>query len=88
MRPPDDARFAAVEFALSLVPVRCRCRPCGAEYGPEVGAEADAHGAEAIHFVPELAHSYLRCPRCQSPDFDILEGRGVTIGRIEGERDE
>jgi hydrogenase nickel incorporation protein HypA/HybF len=40
---------------------------------------------EAIHFIPEMAHIYLRCPNCGSPDFVIdEEGRGVSIESIEG----
>ncbi|MCL2766226.1 MAG: hydrogenase nickel incorporation protein HypA [Peptococcaceae bacterium] len=42
---------------------------------------------EAIHFIPEMAHIYLRCPECGSPDFNIAEeGRGVWIDSIEGVR--
>ena len=39
---------------------------------------------ESIHFIPEVAHVYIRCPKCNSPDFEILEGRGVSITSIEG----
>ena len=42
-------------------------------------------GNEAIHFIPELAHAFLECPSCQSPDFELLQGRGVSIGAIEGD---
>jgi hydrogenase nickel incorporation protein HypA/HybF len=41
---------------------------------------------EAIHFVPEIAHTYLRCPKCDSPDFEILGGRGVTLQTVKGVR--
>ena len=41
---------------------------------------------EAIHFIPEMAHIYLRCPDCGSPDFTVAEGRGVWIDAIEGVR--
>ncbi len=41
--------------------------------------------AEAIHFIPEIAHTYMRCPACGSPDFKIKKGRGVWIESIEGE---
>lgn len=41
--------------------------------------------AEAIHFIPEIAHTYMRCPACGSPDFKINKGRGVWIESIEGE---
>jgi hydrogenase nickel incorporation protein HypA/HybF len=40
--------------------------------------------AEAIHFVPEVAHTYIKCPSCGSPDFEIVEGRGVWLENIKG----
>lgn len=84
--PAEEPRLAGVRFDLSTVPVALRCRPCGARHEPDLAVQADAHATEAMHFVPELAHAYLRCPQCDSPDFDIVAGRGVTIGKIEGER--
>jgi len=86
--PAADARLRGAAFKVTMVPAAFRCRPCGTEFTPDVAAEADADAQEAIHFVPELAHSFLRCPNCQSPDFDIVAGRGVELGPIAGERDE
>ena len=37
---------------------------------------------EAIHFIPEAAHSYIQCPRCGSRDFEIISGRGVYVRLI------
>jgi len=42
--------------------------------------------SEAIHFIPEVAFVHARCPRCGSPDFEIMTGRGVTIKSIKGEK--
>ena len=39
---------------------------------------------ESIHFIPELAHAFMACPGCESPDFEVLEGRGVWIECVEG----
>jgi hydrogenase nickel incorporation protein HypA/HybF len=44
--------------------------------------------AEAVHFLPEVAVVHSRCPKCNSPDFEILKGRGVSIRSIKGERKE
>ncbi|MCK4339469.1 MAG: hydrogenase nickel incorporation protein HypA [Candidatus Cloacimonetes bacterium] len=41
---------------------------------------------ESLHFIPETAHVYLRCPECKSPDFEIIQGRGIWIDSISGER--
>ena len=86
--PTGDARFRDAALTVTIVPAAFRCRPCGTDFEPDLAGQADEHATEAIHFVPELAHAYLRCPSCGSPDFDIVEGRGVALGRIEGERDE
>lgn len=40
--------------------------------------------AEAIHFIPEVAFVHTRCPKCRSPDFKIVKGRGVSISSIKG----
>ena len=41
---------------------------------------------EAVHFAPEVAHAYIRCPSCKSPDFEVIQGRGVLIQTIKGKR--
>ena len=38
---------------------------------------------EAIHFLPEAAHAFVRCPSCGSPDFAVSKGRGVSIKSID-----
>lgn len=87
VRPTGDPRLAAVRFDLVTEPAVLQCRPCGTQHEPDLASATDGDATEAIHFVPELAHAYLRCPNCGSPDFAIVAGRGVTVGRIEGERD-
>ena len=63
-----------------------KCRVCNAEWGfGETEGKLGEDEGEAIHFIPEVAHIYMRCPKCGSPDFDILGGRGVRIESIEGE---
>lgn len=42
--------------------------------------------SEAIHFIPEVAFVHSRCPKCGSPDFEIVKGRGVSITHIKGEK--
>jgi len=42
--------------------------------------------SEAIHFIPEVAFVHARCPKCGSPDFEIMTGRGVSITLIKGEK--
>jgi len=90
---PDLLRFALVQlragklenavFSIETTRARLRCRVCENTwiFGTE---ELDEETAEAIHFVPEIAHTYLKCPKCSSPDFEILEGRGVWLESIRG----
>ncbi len=46
--------------------------------------ELDEEKAESIHFVPEVSHAFIKCPKCNSPDFEITCGRGVWINNIRG----
>jgi hydrogenase nickel incorporation protein HypA/HybF len=71
------------KFVLETIPGKLRCRACNEEwlFSPEaLGDEV----SEAIHFVPEIAHVYVKCPSCGSPDFEIVEGRGVILASIKG----
>ncbi len=57
------------------------CRRCGFQWKLDVEV-FDEWIREAIHFVPETIHSYMKCPRCGSHDFEVIKGRGVGIGEI------
>lgn len=64
-----------------------KCRVCGHEWKyRDVLEKLEEDVSEAIHFVPEMAHVYIRCPKCKSPDFEVIKGRGVWINSIEVER--
>jgi hydrogenase nickel incorporation protein HypA/HybF len=57
-----------------------KCRVCGFEWGFEnVMNGLEVNESEAIHFVPDLVHTFIRCPRCNSPDFEVKRGRGVWV---------
>jgi hydrogenase nickel incorporation protein HypA/HybF len=70
-------------FKIENVKAKLKCRSCGAQwvFNKE---RLDEATVEAIHFVPEVAHAYIKCPKCGSPDFEILEGRGVWLESIKG----
>ena len=83
--PATESRIAGAEIIVESEPARFRCRPCGREFRWGSDASPGSEDAsEAIHFIPELAHAYLHCPECHSPDFEVLEGRGVSIAALEG----
>ena len=84
--PAGDTRMAATTIDLEIEPVRFECRPCRFRFTfDKVDAGLSEDESEAIHFIPELAHSFVSCPRCHSPDFEVIQGRGVWIESVEGE---
>jgi hydrogenase nickel incorporation protein HypA/HybF len=84
--PAAEPRLASTRIRVEVEPARFRCRPCGRAFSlNEETSPRKADQAEAIHFIPELAHAFLRCPACRSPDFEVVGGRGVSIATIEGE---
>jgi len=66
-----------------------KCQSCGHKWMFEDNTKKlNPEEFEAIHFVPEVAHIYMPCPQCKSPDFEIVQGRGVWVNSIVGkERD-
>lgn len=77
------ALFKNAKFHLSTAKTTLKCRVCNNIWVFKK-ASLDKETAEAIHFVPEVAHSYIKCPKCGSPDFEIAEGRGVWLETIKG----
>jgi hydrogenase nickel incorporation protein HypA/HybF len=75
--------FKNAKFHLSTAKTTLKCRVCNNVWVFKK-ASLDKETAEAIHFVPEVAHSYIKCPKCGSPDFEIAEGRGVWLETIKG----
>jgi hydrogenase nickel incorporation protein HypA/HybF len=83
--PDVEPRLASTEIRIEVEPARFRCRPCGRAFSLNTEAlPGGADQAQAIHFIPELAHAFLRCPGCRSPDFEVVGGRGVSIAAMEG----
>jgi hydrogenase nickel incorporation protein HypA/HybF len=64
-----------------------RCNACGREWLLEEHSELGEEELEAIHFLPEAAHVYMRCPSCGSPDFALVKGRGVSIHSVDLENE-
>jgi len=84
--PAREPRLTDTELVLEIEPAQFRCRPCSHVFSlADTGGPQGKDESEAIHFIPELAHAFLECPNCNSPDFELLQGRGVSIASIEGE---
>jgi hydrogenase nickel incorporation protein HypA/HybF len=79
------ASFKNAVFHISTAKTTLKCRVCGNTWLFRE-TKLDEDTAEAIHFVPEVAHSYIKCPKCGSPDFEIAKGRGIWLENIKGVR--
>jgi hydrogenase nickel incorporation protein HypA/HybF len=83
----SEGIFRGTKFRILKAKSTLKCRVCGItwQYNPK---KLDKATAEAIHFVPEVAHTYIKCPKCGSPDFEIASGRGVWLEDIKGAKAE
>ncbi|ACI19221.1 hydrogenase nickel incorporation protein HypA [Dictyoglomus thermophilum] len=71
------------EIKYTIFPAKLLCNNCGNEWSYMESFESlTEEEREAIHFIPETIHVYIKCPKCKSPDFEIKEGRGVFIEEI------
>jgi len=77
------AKFKNAKFSIEIVKAELQCRVCGQKWSFSRN-KLDAESSEAIHFVPETVHAYIKCPRCGSPDFEVLQGRGVWLESVRG----
>ena len=83
--PATDERLTGAEIELQTEHSKLTCRVCCRSFSfSEATSSLSPDEAEAVHFVPELAHTYVSCPDCGSPDFEVVAGRGVWIESIEG----
>ena len=75
--------FKKAKFRILKAKSTLKCRVCGTTWEFNFRKLGKA-AAEAIHFVPEVAHTYIKCPKCGSPDFEIVSGRGVWLEDMKG----
>ncbi len=75
------------EIEIEEEEVILKCRICGHTWtGKEIFNILGEDDKEAIHFLPEVAHTYTKCPSCGSTDFEIIKGRGLYIDSITGDK--
>ena len=79
----EPANFKGAKFRVITAKTKLNCRVCGNTWLFQK-QKLDEDQVEAMHFVPEVAHTYIRCPKCGSPDFEIVEGRGVWLESVSG----
>jgi hydrogenase nickel incorporation protein HypA/HybF len=78
-----QGQFKKAKFHILKAKSTLKCRVCGTTWQFNL-KNLDEATAEAIHFVPEASHSFIKCPKCSSPDFEIISGRGVWLEDIKG----
>ncbi|MFA5160949.1 MAG: hydrogenase nickel incorporation protein HypA [Elusimicrobiales bacterium] len=83
IRKGKGPALRGARLAVSSEKAAFKCRNCGRVFGM---AKLAHNKAEAVHFLPEMAHVWLRCPRCKSADFSVEKGRGIYIKEITGEK--
>ena len=80
-----NGKLKNAKFKIKVIGAELKCRVCDSVW--EIRKkELDEDISEVIHFIPEVAHSYIKCPKCGSPDFEIVKGRGIYIENVQGER--
>ena len=75
--------FSNTKFQILKAKTKLKCRICEKKWS-FTKQSLDENTTESIHFVPEVAHAYVKCPKCGSPDFKIIEGRGIWLEKIKG----
>jgi hydrogenase nickel incorporation protein HypA/HybF len=78
----EERPFRTAVYTLETEPATFLCASCGKEWGLAETVGLTDETREAIHFLPEAAHAFVRCPQCQSPDYRVQRGRGVSIRSI------
>ena len=77
-----DHGIARERVHISKEKAEMLCHACGHRWDLTSDPGLDAEGREAIHFLPEAIHAFVRCPCCGSADYSMEKGRGIRMGRI------
>jgi len=74
----------SAKFKLKVEPARMECKSCGHSFlfKDSIAGLTDDE-VEMIHFLPDISKTFMSCPKCKSPDYGIVEGRGVSIAKVE-----
>jgi hydrogenase nickel incorporation protein HypA/HybF len=79
-----SSAFRDTKLRIETEKAEFKCKVCERQWVFEEEDIKEEDVAEAIHFVPEMAHTFIRCPKCHSPDFRIITGRGVWLTSVKG----
>jgi hydrogenase nickel incorporation protein HypA/HybF len=79
----EEKPFRGAVYGIHTEAAAFHCEKCGKEWALSETKDLTEETREAIHFLPEAAHAFVRCPACASPDYRIVRGRGVSIASID-----
>jgi hydrogenase nickel incorporation protein HypA/HybF len=83
-----DTFLSDTIFEFMIKEAELKCNNCGFSWKLADSLKGlSAEDREAVHFIPETIHLYLKCPHCSSRDFRVESGRGIEILEIEGIKD-
>jgi len=83
----QGGKLKDVKIKIKIEDSYLKCKSCGNTWTfKDMKKKLNEDESEAIHFLPEVAFVHARCPKCKSPDFEIIKGRGVSITSIKGEK--
>jgi len=83
----SQPNLKGLKIKIKTLKSKLKCRNCDNTWlFSDMKKKLTEDEGEAIHFLPEVAFVHSRCPKCNSPDFEITEGRGVSIIQIKGEK--
>ncbi len=79
----ENTFLEKANFKIDIEEAFLKCRACGYEWSfKEAKEKIEEKNIEAIHFIPEIIHSFINCPKCNSMDFEIIKGKDVWIEKI------
>jgi hydrogenase nickel incorporation protein HypA/HybF len=87
LKQMEEGIFKGAKYHILRAKSTLKCRVCSNTWQYN-SKKLDKSTQEAIHFVPEVAHTYIKCLKCGSPDFEIASGRGVWLEDIKGVKSE
>ena len=83
----QDGKLNNVKTIIIKEESKLKCKNCGNKWKfTDIKKKLTDDESESIHFIPEVTFVHTRCPKCGSPDFEVLSGRGVWLQSIRGEK--
>lgn len=69
-----------IDYKIVVEESEFKCNSCGKDFSMSEVKKKSEEEKENIHFIPEMVKAFVKCPNCKSIDFEIIKGRGVSLG--------